>query len=540
MSHPKLESESILSRLPRRPTHKPLVVLKFGGTTVGSTPEEGKIGIARALIADYLERDLFVVPVFSAFRRGRSGSAEKISITDRLQNYATTIGRAATFRDGVEAFRRSLREPHLTMMKDLKLGEDASLVAEIEEEIDHLTETAEICCRAHEPIPSLDAYLITGGERLSTRILAAYLNRLHGEGKFPMRTARVTAVEMGLHTDGNFGNARIRWDLAVEHVREVLFGKYLEQGIMPIVTGFDGIYDPNEAFPDMMRDDRLYETGRRFTGVYRTALGRGGSDLTATFLGLALGAEYVGFVKETPGVLSGDDMLVGDTARTIPELDYDLATEAGNIYPKAVEPVRAGKVPVHIFDPRTPEEYTAITDVNLSDGLYLITHPSAAMNIHVGAIPDEPGELMRLLKHFGDSGVSVAEVRHQRSGTDVIVEADADEVASALDALDAAGYRPQPTHVWYVRVIGNITPELTMAFNEFVREHHPNSSASFQVGTRALTATFPRIRAGTEARETERIRAIVKRMHDELVVPNLGGKVTPPTFTGAAAPDAPE
>jgi len=288
------------------------------------------------------------------------------------------------------------------------------------------------------------------------------------------------------------------------------------------VTGFDGIYDPDKAFPGMMRDDTLQRPDRRYTGVYRTALGRGGSDLTATFLGLALGAEYVGFAKETPGVLTGDDMLVGDTARTIPQLDYDLATEAGNIYPKAVEPVRAGKVPVHIFDPRRPQEFTAVTDANLSEGLFLISPPAEAMNVHVAAVADEPGSLIRLLEHFSRHGLDVAEVRHQRSGTDVIVEGDEAEVQRAIQSLDDAGYQPRPGYIWYVRVVGNITPHLAMTFNRFVDGFHPHSSASYQVATKALTVSFLRNRVGTEQRELDRIRGIVKRMHDELVVPSLG------------------
>ena len=244
MSQFTLEIDSPLSRIPQRTTHKPVVVLKFGGTTVGSTPDEGRIKTARLLIADYLERGLFVVPVFSAFRRGRSGSSEKVSITDRLQSYASIIEGADRFEDGVATFRRLLQSPHEGMLHDLKLQDDRELRAELDGEIDHLVKTAALCCRAHESIPSLDAELITGGERLATRILSAYFNRLHADGRFPLRTARVTGAEMGLFTDSTFRNASIDWSRAVEHAREVLLGKYLEAGVLPIVTGFDGIYDP--------------------------------------------------------------------------------------------------------------------------------------------------------------------------------------------------------------------------------------------------------------------------------------------------------
>jgi len=530
LSDPTLSTKSVLARLPQRQAERPVIVLKFGGTTVGASRDQGRIKLARTFIAEYLQRGYFVVPVFSAYRRGRSGSSDKISITDRLQNYAQIIHGDKEFSAGVSAFRQALRAPHREMIRDLLLEEDGELEQELDDEIEHLTETAELCCRAYEPIPSLAAYLVTGGERLATRILMAYFNRLHAEGAFPWRTARVTAVEMGLYTDANFLNASVDWEPALEHAREVLLGKYLEQEILPIVTGFDGIYDPDRAFATMMRDDSLDEPDRRYTGVYRTALGRGGSDLTATFLGLALDAEFVGFVKETRGVLTGDDMLVGNTAQTIPQLDYSLATEAGNIYPKAVEPVRAGNVPVHIFDPAAPKEFTAIAAAPLSDGLFLISPPSLAVNIHVESLADEPGSLMALLEHFARANLDVAETRHQRSGTDILVEADESAVQGAIESLDRAGYRPQLRHCWYVRVVGNMTSQLAMSFNAYVDQFHPQSTACYQQGTKSLTVTFSRNRVGTERRELERIRGIVKRMHDELVVPSLGSlsSVPPP------------
>ena len=148
-------------------------MLKFGGTTVGATPEQKRIKLARTFIEDCLERRYFVVPVFSAYRRGRSGSREKVSITDRLQNYAQTIRGAADLEEGCALLHRQLLEPHQQLLRDLKMDDDSQLGEELRAEIVHLTETAALCCRAHESIPSLDAYLVTAGERLATRILAA-------------------------------------------------------------------------------------------------------------------------------------------------------------------------------------------------------------------------------------------------------------------------------------------------------------------------------------------------------------------------------
>lgn len=513
-----LISDATLSAVPRRSTNRDVIVLKFGGTTVGATREQGRIKIARTAIADLIEDGNWVVPVFSAFRRGRSGSEEKLSITDLLQNYGTVIQAAVDHSAGLATFEKTLLDTHLGLVRDLKLAENEAVVGEIRKDIERITDTVRICCTAYEKIPSLDDFIVTAGERLAVKILAAYFNRMHDLGKFPMRSVPVTALELGIYTDDVFGSATIDWPRAVEHVREVVIGRYLEQELMPVVTGFDGIYDPGKEFKEIMQRSLESADDQRYSNLYRTSLGRGGSDLTATFLGLALEPRYVGFCKETPGVLTADDMLVGSAAHTIPRLSYDLATEAGNIYSRAVEPVRASGVPVHIFDPARPDQRTVISDAELADGLYIVERPIETANVHVGTIPDEPGELNRFLDLFGAFDLNVEEVRHQRAGTDVIIiDKGEDAVQAVVKKLDELELRPVALYTWYLRVIGNVTEELTAKFNDFVSQYRPLTLASYQLDTKVITATVARNRAGAQLDEADRVERIVREVHDNLV-----------------------
>lgn len=514
-------SDATLANVPHRRSRKSIVVLKFGGTTAGATREQARIRLARHTIANLIEQNRFVVPVFSAYRRGRSGSRSKFSVTDLLQNAMSFVRQQTSFADGIDELGRQLRAAHDQLIADLNLSDHATLTAEIHQDIETLKNTIAMACSAYEPVPSLNDLIMTAGERLVVRIMAGYLNAKHAAGRFPMKAAPVTALEMGLYTDSSFGGASIDWARAVEHSREVLVGQYLEQGIVPVVTGFDGIYDPNNEFREIMQSAVDEHVGERYSGVYRTSLGRGGSDLTATFLGLALNAEYVGFCKETPGVLTADDMLVGEAAQTVRELDYDLATEAGNIYSRAVEPVRAGGVPVHIFDPARPDERTVVRDVQLPAGLYIVERPMETVNIHCGTIPDEPGSLMPFLQIFAKAGVNLEEIRHQRSGTDCIVEGNEDAIQSVIAALNDQGLRPRAHFTWYLRVIGNVTEELAARFNEFMHAFEPLTLATYQLDTKVLTATVVRNRAGAQLDETQRIESIVQRVHDEFVVPTL-------------------
>ena len=513
-------SDRTLANVPIRRSTKSIVVLKFGGTTVGATREQGRIRLARQTISALLDEGKFVVPVFSAYRRGRSGSQEKFSVTDMLQNYRSYVAAHDSQASGVAAFGQELLDAHLQLIADLELKEEA-LECQIREEIDALKAVVAMSCSAYETVPSLNDIIITAGERLAVKILSAYLNHHHRNGDFPMETVPVTALELGLSTDNVFGSAEIDWVRAVDHSREVIMGQYLERGLMPVVTGFDGIYDPHHEFKEIMqtRTEEQHQLEDRYTRVYRTSLGRGGSDLTATFLGLALNAEYVGFCKETPGVLSADDMLVGKAARTVRELDYDLATEAGNIYGRAVAPVRAGGVPVHIFDPAQPDVRTVVSDIELPPGLYIIERPMETVNIHAGTIPDEPGALIAFLQVFAEFDVNVEEIRHQRSGTDCIVFGEEADIQKVVNRLNEQGLRPQAHFTWYLRVIGNVTETLAEHFNRFMNEFAPLTLAAYQLGTRVLTATVVRNRAGAQRDETRRIEKIVQRIHDEMVVP---------------------
>ena len=510
--------------VPRRDTDRPLVVFKLGGTTTGSPASEGRIRQAKRLMADTIESGRYVVPVFSAYRRGRSAAEDKVSITDLLQGCDARFRLGPGFQGQVEELRSALTAPHLALMQDLGVGDDAELTTRIRAEIDWLVETAAFCASAHESIPSMRASLVTGGERLAVQIIAAYLSRQHEEGKFPMRAEPATAQEIGLVTNDRFLDADILWSSAMENVAEVVIGHYLERGVMPVVTGFDGIHDPSREWHEITGErSRVPDPTGRLQRSFRTALGRGGSDLTATFLGAALEAEYVGFLKETPGVLSCDDLVVGDSACTLPHLDYEIATEAGNIMSRAVQPAKANGVPVRIFDPKDPDAATEIGPWELPEGLFIASRPIEAVNVTVGWTSDQPGDLVRLLSHFSDNGVNLAEVRHEKSGTELICDRGLDGIDRVVEVLADAGHEPRLRYTWYVRVVGNVTPQLGMEFNRFIERHHPTAYAVFQLGARALTATFTRNRAAVSEHEADRIRGIVKDIHDALVLPCVEG-----------------
>jgi aspartate kinase len=125
----------------------------------------------------------------------------------------------------------------------------------------------------------------------------------------------------------------------------------LENGIVPVVTGFIGATD---------------------NGVL-TTLGRGGSDYSATILGAALSADEVIIWTDVNGVLTADPRLVPE-ARTIPEISYLEASElayfgAKVLHPKTLRAVAQAGIPVWIRNTFAPEQTgTKITPRGRSNG----------------------------------------------------------------------------------------------------------------------------------------------------------------------------
>ena len=134
--------------------------------------------------------------------------------------------------------------------------------------------------------------LVATGEIESASLLALALAEL-GVPAEPLNP-----WQMGLHTDGAAGGARI------VRINPLPLWSRIEAGRVLVVPGFVGRSD----------DGRL------------TTLGRGGSDLTAVALAGALRAGRCEFFKDVAGYFSADPALVPH-ARHCPEITIDEALE---------------------------------------------------------------------------------------------------------------------------------------------------------------------------------------------------------------------
>ena len=158
--------------------------------------------------------------------------------------------------------------------------------------------------------------LLHCGEIISATTLASMLN----SRQIPATV--LTGGQAGIVTNDDFGNAQIQ-KLEPQRIKQELL-----KNKVVVVTGFQG----------------------RTIDWDVTTLGRGGSDTTATALGVALKAERVDIFTDVSGVMTADPRIVEDAQ----QLDLVTYTEIANmayqgakvIHPRAVELAMQGNIPI--------------------------------------------------------------------------------------------------------------------------------------------------------------------------------------------------
>ena len=324
--------------------------MKFGGTSVGDASCISKVAsIIRAASA---ESDIVVV--VSAM----SGVTNKL-IEAALESEA---GNCAA----VDAIFTDLRYRH-EIAVDALINSDAER-KQIKERMQRHFEEGERLCKGTmllgELTPRTRDAISSLGERLSAPLLAAVLMEIG------VSSESIEATKL-IVTDSYYGSAEPWMDLTREACGARL-DPFLQQGIVPVVTGFIGA---NEE------------------GVL-TTLGRGGSDYSATILGAALDADEVIIWTDVDGLLTCDPRLV-PSASTISEISYREAAElayfgAKVLHPKTLRPVMQRGIPLRIrntFEPENPgTKITPTGPAGSADGVTAITAIGDAALITVGGL----------------------------------------------------------------------------------------------------------------------------------------------------------
>lgn len=355
----------------------PPQIHKFGGASLADAA-----GIARAVTIIQAQRPAPTVVVVSALA----------GVTDALLDIAARAVRGEA--EAVRARAAALHERHAAAARALFHGAERrkAVLATIDAMFTELEQIAAGLGLVRELTPRTTDYLVARGERLSARLVSAALE----EASCPVEL--VDALDV-IRSDSTFGSASPDLALTDRSARRVL-GPLLKRGIVAVVPGFLA------GTPD---------------GQLAT-LGRGGSDLTATLLGRALGAREVSLWKDVPGMLTADPRMVPD-ARVIPQLHLREAAElayygAKVLHPRALIPLARRSLAIRI----RPFADPGSKGTEISRRRTLRTHP-------VKAISAVSGQALLMVTGNGMLGVpgiaarTFAAVHHEGISVSLISQA---------------------------------------------------------------------------------------------------------------------
>ncbi|HKS96460.1 MAG TPA: aspartate kinase [Terriglobia bacterium] len=319
---------------------KPLIAMKFGGTSVGNAERMERVA---EIIREHASQAEVVV-VVSAMG----------GVTDMLIRAATEASRGD--REHWKSVRQELARRHREVAdRLLSAGEQAAVLPRLAEHVNQFENLCSGFSLVREVTPRAMDTLSSLGEVMSATLIAAIL-RTKG-----LPAEAVDAMQC-IVTDERFGNATPLFAETDLKTSERL-APLRRRGAIPVVTGFRGATREGLC----------------------TTLGRGGSDYSGTIIGAALDASEIWIWTDVDGVMTADPRLV-PAARIIPEISYREAIElsffgAKVLHPKTIQPVMKKKIPVWIknsFNPACPGTKIGPAAANGQPGVKAITSVSKA------------------------------------------------------------------------------------------------------------------------------------------------------------------
>ena len=274
-----------------------MIVMKFGGSSVA---DADRIRHVASIIKAYKEEKPVVV--LSAMG----------DTTDHLLEAADIAVSGEVDISKVEELHRETAD---------KLG---IKIEEIDDLLEELTQLLTGISMLKELTKRTRDYIVSFGERMSVRMMAAFLTKEGVPAKF------YDAWDAGITSDSNFMSAELLEDVWTDIPEKLNDYKYGVSKEIPIVTGF-------------IAKDRKGNI---------TTLGRGGSDLTATMIGSAMQADEIQTWKDVDGILTADPRVVKE-AHPVPEVTYEEAAElayfgAQVLHPRSMQPCLKSGVPVRV------------------------------------------------------------------------------------------------------------------------------------------------------------------------------------------------
>lgn len=245
----------------------------------------------------------------------------------------------------------------------------------------------------NELSPAIKDEISSYGERLSIRLFSFLLNNIYFED---IESAYFDSWDLGLKTYGNFGDSKFIEDQINKSNIEFKIDSVVKRNKIPIVSGF---ICKNS-------DGKI------------TTLGRGGSDLTATFIGECYNSKEIQVWKDVNGLMTADPKIVKD-AKQVSKLSYEQASElayfgAKILHPISMIPAKRSSIPVVIknyYNISSPGTIISKEQNNDKDKEYIIAMTSkrdiTLIDIVSTRMIEQSGFLSKVFNIFEEENISI-------------------------------------------------------------------------------------------------------------------------------------
>lgn len=379
-----------------------MITMKFGGTSVGNAEAIDRVA---TIIADYLIEDKQIAIIVSAMG----------GVTDLLiQSVDKAI---ASDKWGYISISNDIRDKHEDAINQLiRAGAlRESILGRLNAMIDNYVELCNAINILGEATPRIRDSIVSFGERLSSRLVAAVLQERGINGQ--AFDGSQFLITNDIHQD-----ADPIWDITEANITGNL-KPLIEDGVVPIITGFIG------ATPD---------------GSI-TTLGRGGSDFSAAVFAAYLDSDELIIWTDVDGVMTTDPR-VDKRARVLPYVSY---TEVGELayygakvlHPKTVQPIITKEIPLRVRNTFNPEHPGTLIGAESKASNGIIKAVTAIRKVSMLTVsgkgmlgvPGIAGRTFLATANAGASILMISQSSSEQSFCFTVVNAQADEVKSSVE-----------------------------------------------------------------------------------------------------------
>lgn len=369
--------------------------MKFGGTSVGSVNSILNLKD----IVETAAKDERLIVVVSALG----------GVTDKLLKTANLAV------DGNLAFNEEFQEiitRHHELVDAVIPDESkrAELLAEVDMLLKELGNIYQGLALINNITPKSEATIVSYGERISSRIVAALIN---GAVRFNARRFIKTETKHG------------KYILASEETERLIH------------RFFDGNTSNIIVVPGFIAQDKESDE--------ITNLGRGGSDYTAAIIAATLNADCLEIWTDVDGFMTADPRVINN-AYTIKHLSYVEATELCNfgakvVYPPTIYPVFKANIPILIKNTFNPQGEGTIINAQSEDEGRLIKgissiNDTSLLTVQGLGMVGVVGVNQRIFRVLANAGISVflvAQASSENSTSIGLRHVDAEKACEVLN-----------------------------------------------------------------------------------------------------------